>query len=180
MRAAAAVILATMLVACGGGDGEPQRPPARSTPAGPPDAGTERGHGADDPRTVPVPEADASPPSAAIEVDGRLAVATGEDVESGVARIRVSVHQHLVCRGRQGRFRRRHRSYFPPPAVERVRAARGAELPVRASRTRRLKPSAHRCGPDAELDSAVIEVWGEATNGLGLERVTDHQRVRVP
>jgi hypothetical protein len=188
------ILGALLLIACGGDDDtEPRRP---SSPAPPPDAGTQAGHGAD-PGRVAVPERDASPPAATItlaRVDGRpLAEAslgnrgrtvtldepalrgttTGRDSNGGVARVRVSIREEIACRNDEGAYRRLRTRYFPPPQVERIRSNPGAMLPTNATRSLTLRLSEARCG-DGRLRGVHGELWGEAVNGSGLEAVTPH------
>jgi len=184
-----------LLVACGDDDTAQQEP---ASPAPPPDAGTQAGHGAD-PGRVAVPERDDSPPSATITLaraDGRtLAEAsrgngartvhldkprlrgttTGTDENGGVARVRVSIREEIECRDRDGPYRRLRTRYFPPPQVERIRSSPGARLPTRAKRSLRLSLSRERCAP-GRLTAVHGELWGEAINGSGLEAVTPHVR----
>jgi hypothetical protein len=183
----------TLLVACGDDDTTEPEP---ASPAPPPDAGTQAGHGAD-PGRVAVPERDASPPAATISLalaDGRtLAEAargngaravtldeprlrgttTGNDDNGGVARVRVSIREEIECRGADGSYGRLRTRYFPPPQVERIRSNPGARLPTTATRTVPLRLSEARCGA-GRLTSVHGELWGEAINGSGLEAVTPH------
>jgi hypothetical protein len=203
VRSRLLILCAVLLVACGDDDTaerEPanaQREPA--TPAPPPDAGTQAGHGADQGR-VAVPERDASPPSADIalaEAGGRVlaeasqppagsapravtleepvlrGTTTGRDPDGGVARARVSIREEIACRDGDGAYRRLRTRYFPPPQVERIRSNPGARLPTTASRSVPLRLSAERCGA-GRLTSVHGELWGEAINGSGLEAVTPH------
>lgn len=172
-----------------------------ASPPPPPDAGTAAGHGADA-RRVPVPEQDATPPQAVIGLKGRggrtLAEATmpagrehprrvrvdetrsratvvGRDADSGVARVRISIREVATCRAQDGAlFRKPRTRYFPPPQVERIRAAPGFRLMTERRRARPLTLSRHLCGRGAGLVRLRGELWGEAINGLGLEAVTPH------
>ena len=201
------ILLAAILAlaaGCGGDDdgrSQPARAPEPSEPASPappPDAGTQTGHGADRRERTEVPESDASPPKAAIVLESpatraparasepgtgddeviRLngpklqGVAVGVDENGGVARVRVSVREEIQCAaGSEPRLRTR---YFPPPQVERIRSNPGAVLPTRRVRSLPIDLSTTRCdGPPAEIRG---ELWGEAINGSGLEAVTPHLR----
>lgn len=99
----------------------------------------------------------------------------GEDRNGGVARVRVSISERIVCRGVSGRhFERLRRRYFPPPQIERIRAAPGARLPTLRTRSLQLSLIGARCGPDADAVEVQGQLWGEAINGHGLEAVTPH------
>lgn len=170
-----------------------------ASPAPPPDAGTQAGHGAD-PGRVTVPERDPSPPTASITLTaadgGALAetsqppedsaprtvtldeprlrgITTGRDANGGVARVRVSIREEIDCRDENGSYRRLRTRYFPPPQVERIRSNPGARLPTSAKRSLPLWLSAERCAP-GRLTAVHGELWGEAINGSGLEAVTPH------
>jgi hypothetical protein len=178
-----------------------ERPAERepASPAPPPDAGTQAGHGAD-PGRVTVPERDPSPPTATITLaraDGRsLAEAsqppggpqpktatlprpllrgttTGRDENGGVARVRVSIREEIECQDAGGSYRRLRTRYFPPPQVERIRSTPGARLPTTEARSLPIRLSATRCAP-GRLVAVHGELWGEAINGSGLEAVTKH------
>jgi hypothetical protein len=190
------ILGAVLLVACG--DDETDQP-RRSSPAPPPDAGTQAGHGAD-PGRVAVPEHDPSPPTATITLaradGGALAetsrppdgpppqpstlsepalrgTTTGRDENGGVARVRVSVKEEIECRDGERSYRRLRTRYFPPPQVERIRSNRGARLPTSATRSLPIRLSEARCGA-GRLAAVHGELWGEAINGSGLEAVTPH------
>jgi hypothetical protein len=215
MRGVAILLSASLLAAAGcdasdsGGAAEPEpttsatseqapQPPV----AGPPDAGTRFGHGADATR-VRVPDRDESPPTAEIALeraDGtavaraaqpgeapadvvRLPAArlrgttTGVDGESGVARVRVSVKETITCEDPDGdRVERERIRYFPPPQIERIRSSPGARLSTRAGRTVTVSLGRGRCPARSEPVAIAGELWGEAINGLGLEAVTPHIR----
>jgi hypothetical protein len=168
----------------------------------PPDAGVARGH-AGDPRRVPVPGRDRTPPRATITLAGAggealaeaampgaphravvrlerprlLGTTVGQDADSGVARVRVSMRERLVCRDAGGAtFERARLRYVPAPQIERIRSSPGALLSTRAERSVPRDLSSTRCGRGAEVMHAEGEVWGEAINGLGLEAVTPHIR----
>jgi hypothetical protein len=188
------VMLGVMLLVACGDDDTAQKEPA--SPAPPPDAGTQAGHGAD-PERVPVPERDASPPAATITLaraDGRtLAEAsrgssartvtldepqlrgttTGSDENGGVARVRVSIREEIECRDDERLYHRLRTRYFPPPQVERIRSNPGARLPTSAKRSLPIRLSGARCGA-GRLTAVHGELWGEAINGSGLEAVTPH------
>jgi hypothetical protein len=184
-----------LLVACGDDDSAQQEP---ASPAPPPDAGTQAGHGAD-PGRVTVPERDPSPPTASIRLsatDGALAetsqppedpppesvtlnepalrgTTTGRDENGGVARVRVSIKEAIECSDGERSYRRLRTRYFPPPQVERIRSNPGALLPTSAKRSVELRLSETRCGA-GRLTTVHGELWGEAINGSGLEAVTPH------
>lgn len=169
MKSRLLVLGAVLLVACGDDETEQQRP---SSPAPPPDAGTQAGHGAD-PGRVAVPERDPSPPAASITLaradGGALAetsqppedtsprtvtldqprlrgTTTGRDADGGVARVRVSVREEIECRNGDSAYLRLRTRYFPPPQVERIRSNPGARLPTSAKRSLPLSLSEGRCG----------------------------------
>lgn len=195
MRSLLLVLGAVLLVACGDDDTIEREP---VTPAPPPDAGMQAGHGADQGR-VNVPERDASPPSASITLaraDGGVlaktsrrgsadtvtldeprlrGTTTGRDDNGGVARVRVSIREEIECRDGDGAYRRLRTRYFPPPQVERIRSNPGARLPTSAKRSLPLRLSEARCGA-GRVASVHGELWGEAINGSGLEAVTPHLR----
>jgi hypothetical protein len=101
----------------------------------------------------------------------------GEDANGGVARVRVSISERIACRGVDGsRFTRLRRRYFPPPQIEQIRAAPGARLPTRRTRSLQLSLIGGRCGRDADGLEVHGQLWGEAINGRGLEAVTPHIR----
>ena len=191
------MVLGVVLLAACGDDGTTQEEAA--TPAPPPDAGTQTGHGADQGR-VAVPERDPSPPTASITLGradgGDLAetsqppgdtaprtvtldeprlrgTTTGRDPDGGAARVRVSVREEIECRDGDGAYRRLRTRYFPPPQIERIRSNPGARLPTSAKRSLPLRLSEARCGA-GRLAAVHGELWGEAINGSGLEAVTPH------
>lgn len=155
-----------------------------------------------DPRTVEVPTADDTPPlgtialilpsgrtaaeasqpgeapHAAVEVPGprfrgRM---VGSDQESGAVRARVAITEWVTCRGGGTTVFRSRRRYFPPSQVERATAAPGAHISASETRTRRLRLGHGAC-PAATVPIAVTgELWGDVTNGVGLEAVTPHIR----
>jgi hypothetical protein len=117
------------------------------------------------------------PPGAEVELAApRLRGTTlGVDSNGGVARVRVSISERIACRGAGGRrFERRRRRYFPPPQIERIRAAPGAVLPRLRTRSLLLSLIGARCGPNADAVEVRGQLWGEAINGHGLEAVTPH------
>jgi hypothetical protein len=154
-----------------------------------------------------VPESDESPPAATIVLrdaagselatamqppDGTLpggvrleeprlrATAEGRDTDGGVARVRISIREEILCRRPDGRQEERPRTrYFPPPQIERIRASPGARLPTRVLRTLPLRLVGDRCGRGQPV-AVRGELWGEATNGSGLEAVTPHLRFAWP
>jgi hypothetical protein len=101
----------------------------------------------------------------------------GGDPESGAARVRVSVKELITCRLGSGRLIRREKvRYFPPPQIQRVRSSPGARIPVRARRSVAVRLGVGRCPRRAAASAGSGELWGEVTNGLGLEAVTAHIR----
>jgi hypothetical protein len=99
--------------------------------------------------------------------------AVGEDANGGIVRVRVSVFERISCRrGDDGRFERLRTRYFPPPQIEQIRAAPGARLPTRGTRSRLLFLVGKRCGPGAEAAEVHGRLWGEVINGRGLETIT--------
>jgi hypothetical protein len=67
------------------------------------------------------------------------------------------------------------RLYFPPSQIERIRASEGARLPVT---DRRTEPVAlgRVCPRDTQAVGVSGELYGDVTNGLGLEAVPHHIR----
>jgi hypothetical protein len=159
----------------------------------------------EDPASVTVPATDRSPPTAEIALhpprggaplarasqppepgrpepvtleEPRLrGTAVGRDPDGGVARVRVSIKERITCRHPGGgpteqRLRTR---YYPPPQIERIRSRPGARLPTEVTRTHTLPLAGNRCRP-ARAVAVHGELWGEATNGSGLEAVTPHLR----
>jgi hypothetical protein len=179
--------------------------PAADTPpaVAVPDGGTQAGHGADATR-VRVPERDRTPPTAVVSlIDERgTALATAEvfrdaspahveldeprvrgvtvgtDADSGVLRSRVSVTEEIVCRPHGGgaTFIKLRTRYYPPPAIERMVAPPGARILSRKTRARTHTLGGGRCGPDATMIAVRGELWGDVTNGSGLEGVSRHIR----
>jgi hypothetical protein len=204
------LLLAALLLAGCGDDQATEKPTTEArqaaqdepaSPAPPPDAGTQAGHGADPGRVV-VPEHDPSPPAATITLaraDGAAlaetsqpeqashpdpvtldepalrGTTTGRDADGGVARVRVSLREELKCRAPDGSYQLLRTRYFPPPQVERIRSNPGARLPTRARRSLPLSLSESRCNA-GRLAAVHGELWGEAINGSGLEAVTPHLR----
>jgi hypothetical protein len=168
-----------------------------------PDGGTQTGHGADTTR-VRVPERDRTPPTAVVSlVDERgTALATAEvfrdatpehveldeprvrgvtvgtDPDSGVLRARVSVTEEISCRAHASgqTFTKLRTRYYPPPAIERMVAPPGARILSRKTRTRTHRLVGDRCGPNADVVAVRGELWGDVTNGSGLEGVSRHIR----
>lgn len=169
------------------------------------DAGTATGHGGDATRVI-VPEQDASPPAGRIALvdsatgrtlaeasrpgsphSGELELAeprlrgttVGEDPNGGITRVRVSISERISCRGDDGRrFERLRVRYFPPPQIEQIRAAPGARLPTRSTRSRLLSLAEERCGAKAEATEVHGKLWGEVINGHGRETITPPVRFR--
>jgi hypothetical protein len=194
-----AIVVAMGLAGCGGDDdagGENRPPPDRDRAAvgGPPDAGTEFGHGGGDDTqrtTVRVPERDTTPPTARIsfapgngrarvvevspskagdrpdqvDLPGPRFLATAEARdEEGTGRIRLSVTYVVRCGERERRVTR----YHPPAQIAGVKLRPGATAPVERTRTEITK---------LDLDpgcSAEGEAWAEATNAHGLQSVSRH------
>jgi hypothetical protein len=155
------------------------------------------------PRHIAVPARDASPPETVIilrDIGGtpqarasqppaadhpqpvalrepRLrGTAVGRDPDGGVARVRVSIRERIVCRNPGGAISKRLRTrYFPPSQIERIRSSPGARLPTEVARTLPLTLAGDRCGR-GDPGAVHGELWGEATNGSGLEAVTPHLR----
>ena len=168
---------------------------------------TPAGCDGDEPARVAVPDSDDSPPATTIvlrDTDGStLATATqppdsdhpdpvlldeprlrataeGRDTDGGVARVRISIREEILCRHPDGREEELPRTrYFPPSQIERIRSNPGAVLPTRVSRTLPLALGGDRCGR-AEPVAVDGELWGEAINGSGLESVTPHLRFEWP
>jgi hypothetical protein len=193
-RLAALALVAALLCGCGGGEDEDETvaemPPVPSLP--------------DEPRggTVAVPDRDESPPQGVVSLEqagrklarapepgeaprervrvdrrrlsGRM---VGADPESGAARVRVSVKESISCRLPSGRLIRRPKvRYFPPPQIQRVRSSPGARIPVMAMRTAPVTLGDGSCPQGAAVAAVSGELWGEVTNGIGLEAVTSHIR----
>ena len=165
------------------------------------------GCGGADPERVAVPERDESPPATTIvlrDAEGHAlaeasmppegdhpahstlheprlrGTAEGRDTDGGVARVRISIREEIVCRSPNGREEVRPRTrYFPPSQIERIRSTPGARLPTEVSRTLALELVGDRCGR-GEAVSVRGELWGETTNGSGLESVTPHVRFEWP
>lgn len=89
--------------------------------------------------------------------------------------MRVSILERIKCRDPGGRSSERlRRRYFPPPQIERIRAAPGTRLPTRRTRSLPLSLVGSRCGPGARAVEVHGQLWGEAITGEGLEAVTPH------
>jgi hypothetical protein len=187
-----------LLLGCGSSAEAPKTASERHNPL-PPDAGTATGHGTDRTR-VQVPERDASPPMATIALSdaegGRTlaeasrpgsrdsgevelreprvrGTAVGEDANGGIVRVRVSISERISClRGEDERFERLRTRYFPPPQIEQIRAAPGARLPTRGTRSRLVSLVSERCGPGAAATEVHGRLWAEVINGRGLETIT--------
>jgi hypothetical protein len=179
---------------------EQRTEPDRSGAPQPPDAGTRAGHGADR-ALVEVPYADATPPMATIALvlpDGRTAAEAfrpgtapaepvalaqprlrgtiiGVDEDSGAVRVRVSVKESITCRASGGETEVRPKlRYFPPSQIERATAAPGARIPALETRSRLVRIGRGRCPAGTVATAVNGELWGDVTNGLGLEAVTPH------
>ena len=99
--------------------------------------------------------------------------AVGEDANGGVARVRVSISERIICRrDDDGRFERLRTRYFPPPQIEQNRSAPGTRLPTRGTRSRLVLLVGERCGPGAEATEVRGRLWGEVINGSRLETIT--------
>jgi hypothetical protein len=174
-----AVILLVVLAGCGGDEAREPRPPADRPQVAVPDGGLRAGHGADEPRTVRVPERDRTapeavlrlataeatsggPPPEPVELDAPVLepVAVGRD-KQGMARIRVSLEARLSCGGREQPLTR----YFPPPQIGPAWLPPGRLVPV--ERTRRVRFGLS-C-PDGELTGADGTLWADATSARETE-----------
>jgi hypothetical protein len=102
----------------------------------------------------------------------------GTDEESGTVRVRVSLKESITCASPGGaRVVRAKVRYFPPSQIARATASPGARIPVTERRTRTLVLGTGRC-PAGMVPTAVTgELWGDVTNGVGLEAVTPHIRL---
>jgi hypothetical protein len=200
IRLCALALCLGLVIGCGAQDHA-----GPETAAEPPDAGTATGHAGHATRVI-VPERDASPPAGRIALadaatgrtlaeasrpgsaasgeleltEPRLRGTTvGEDPNGGIARVRVSISERISCLGDDGmRFERLRARYFPPPQIEQIRAAPGARLPTRSTRSRLLSLAEERCGANAEATEVHGELWGEVINGHGLETITPPVRFR--
>jgi hypothetical protein len=123
--------------------------------------------------TVIVPPVDHTPPDALLrldERDGLSALAAGSDPDGGVARVRISVEEHIRCRDlltgeRSERIRIR---YFPPPAIARIKVQPGTPLPAERSRRARLPIAGDPC-PGSDVDRLEGTVRADVTNAHELE-----------
>jgi hypothetical protein len=132
-------------------------------------------------RTLAETSSSGDPPSWKLELkDGRLqGTAIGEDPDSGIVRVRVSVFERISCRSDDGaRFERVRTRYFPPPQIEQIRAAPGARLATRSMRSHMVALASERCGSRAEATDVHGKLWGEVINGHGLETITPMIRFR--
>jgi len=206
MRTVLAIALG--LAACGGStarEAPPPLPPPVSgdvgvgvdepAVAGPPDAGTRAGHGADldalffQPArgAIRVPHADRTPPLALIRLDAGAArpVVHRSPVRrtrSAIVRlVRPQLAATALIRdadGGTGRIRvslvyvtrcdgtdQQHAKYFPPPQIESVRIAPGVRMPIQLTRSARVSFPAG-CRVSGK-------VFAEATNASGLESFSD-------
>ena len=198
----AVLVLAVVVAGCGGSPQPPAATPANGETgsggapvAGPPDAGTEAGHGNDLAAqferairgAVRVPVRDATPPLAMLRLDP----GTGEPVvhdspvreqrRPDLALPRPEFDATALIRdgdGGTGRVRvsvvyvtrcdgveRQRADYFPPAQIENVRIAPGVRVPAQRSRSARVRFPA---GCDV-----TGKAFAEATNAAGLESFSD-------
>jgi hypothetical protein len=180
------LILLIALAGCGDGDSaaDPEQTPAErgSQEIAPPDAGTARGHGADAPGRVTVPEADRTAPRAILRLGATEAVsgsaapapveldsttlrveATGRDPQ-GMTRIRVSIEAQLTCAGERVPLIR----YFPPPKTERPTIPPGRQAPTEISRRAGLDLARGRCPADS-VETIEGRAWADATSAHETE-----------
>jgi hypothetical protein len=202
VRALLSIVAVLLVTACGG-----ERPPLQIASddtgagtdaprlAGPPDAGSQTGHGADlevqfsqPARGVTrVPETDASPPLAMLRLDAGTAepIVHASPVRRPrrptVTLVRPAITATALIRdadGGTGRIRvsviyatrcddsdRQHAAFFPPAQIQNVRVAPGVRVPVQ--RTRRAQV---RFPEGCEV---LGKVFAEATNASGLESFSD-------
>jgi hypothetical protein len=196
-------LFAILLVAACGGDRPPLQVASDDTGAGtdaprvagPPDAGSRTGHGADlevqfaQPARglVGVPKTDRSPPLAMLRLDAGAsepivhASPVRRTRRPTVTLVRPAITATALIRdadGGTGRIRasvlyatrcdeadRQHAAYFPPAQIQNIRVAPGVRVPVQ--RTRR----AHVRFPGG--CEVLGKVFAEATNASGLESFSD-------
>jgi len=205
VRLLALIAAAVLASACGGHKREPAPPQLAGgdtgagtdapADAGPPDAGSRSGHGADlealfsqsAPGAVRVPQSDRTPPLAMLRLDAGAAAPVVH--ESPVRRrhsatvrlVRPEIAATALARdadGGTGRIRvsivyvtrcggvdRQHAEYFPPPQIEAIRIAPGVRAPVQRLRSARVRFPAG-C-------QVFGKVFAEATNAFGLESFSD-------
>ena len=199
----AVLVLAVVVAGCGGSPQPPAATPANGETgsgrgrrvAGPPDAGTEAGHGDDlaaqfaqrDPRCGPCSRArcDAAARDAAARSRrrgaGRARLAGREHRGRTSALPRPEFDATALIRdgdGGTGRVRvsvvyitrcdgveRQQADYFPPAQIENVRIAPGVRVPAQRSRSARVRFPA---GCDV-----TGKAFAEATNAAGLESFSD-------
>jgi hypothetical protein len=203
VRVLAPFVAILLVAACGGDDRPPLQVASDDTGAGtdaprvagPPDAGSRSGHGADlgvrfsQPARglVRVPETDRTPPLAMLRLDAGAAepVVHASPVRRSrspaVTLVRPAITATALIRdadGGTGRIRvsvvyatrcgdtdRQHVAYFPPAQIQNVRVAPGVRIPVQ--RTRRAQV---RFPAGCEV---LGKVFAEATNASGLETFSD-------
>jgi hypothetical protein len=203
MRALLPVLAVLLVSACGGEERPPLQIASDDTGAGteaprragPPDAGTQAGHGNDleaqfsQPARglARVPETDASPPLAMLRLDAGAAepIVHASPVRrprrEPVTLVRPAITATALIRdadGGTGRIRvsviyatrcddrdRQHAAFFPPAQIQNVRVAPGVRVPVQ--RTRRAQV---RFPEGCEV---LGKVFAEATNASGLESFSD-------
>ena len=202
MRSAALIVAVLLLAACGSeskpapplANGETGAATSEPAVAGPPDAGTRAGHGADlaaqfaQPARgdVRVPATDMTPPLAMLRLDGggapvvhaspvqprpRPALRLSRPRFSATALIRDGdggtgrIRVSVVYTTRCDGVDRQHGDYFPPAQIESIRIAPGVRVPVQ-----RLRSADVRL-PDG--CDAHGKVFAEATNAAGLEAFSD-------
>ena len=196
-------LFAILLVAACGGDRPPLQVASDDTGAGtdaprvagPPDAGSRTGHGADlevqfaQPARglVGVPKTDRSPPLAMLRLDAGAsepivhASPVRRTRRPTVTLVRPAITATALIRdadGGTGRIRvsvvyatrcddtdRQHAAYFPPAQIQNIRVAPGVRVPVQ--RTRRAQV---RFPGGCEV---LGKVFAEATNASGLESFSD-------
>lgn len=202
MRVLAPLIAIVLVTGCGG-----ERPPLQVASddtgagtdapraAGPPDAGSRTGHGADlgaqfsQPARglIRVPETDPSPPLAMLRLDAGAAepvvhaspvrrprspaVTLAKPAITATALIRDAdggtgrVRVSVLYATRCGDTDRQHAAYFPPAQIHNIRVAPGVRIPVQRTRRAQVRFPAH-C-------EVLGKVFAEATNASGLESFSD-------
>ncbi len=202
MRALVPLVTILLFAACGG-----DRPPLQIASddtgagtdaprvAGPPDAGSRTGHGADldaqfsQPARgrIEVPKTDRSPPLAMLRLEAgasqpivhaspvrrprRPTVTLVRPAITATALIRDAdggtgrIRVSVVYATRCGDTDRQHAAFFPPAQIQNIRVAPGVRVPVQ--RTRRAQV---RFPEGCEV---LGKVFAEATNASGLESFSD-------